>query len=265
MNPEELLGMRILIVDDEPVNIALLEDILQLSGYTQLESTSDARRVRGFCQQRRPDLILLDLNMPHLDGFAVMKQLSQDFEPTDCVPYPRVDGRHRPGNQTPRAGRRRDGFPDQALRSRRGAAADQEPPAHAPPALAAFRPEATPGGHRARTHLGVAPDAGPTPRGPGADGRAGTPQRARLDDGGHRARFQQRPLAHPRLQRDAHAQPPAARRHPDGRDVAGDDHLRRAGCREDVRPAAAIPSSGRPGTHAGSGSTSTRWSNRRRR
>lgn len=86
MNPDELLGMRILIVDDEPVNIALLEDVLQLSGYTQLESTSDSRRVRQLCQERRPDLILLDLNMPNMDGFAVMKQLSQDFDPTDCVP-----------------------------------------------------------------------------------------------------------------------------------------------------------------------------------
>ena len=86
MNPDDLLGMRILIVDDEPVNIALLEDILQLSGYTQIESTSDSRRVRALCAERRPDLILLDLNMPHLDGFNVMRQLSQDFDPTDCVP-----------------------------------------------------------------------------------------------------------------------------------------------------------------------------------
>ncbi len=86
MNHDELLGMRILIVDDEPVNIALLEDILQLSGYTRIESTSDSRRVRQLCLERRPDLILLDLNMPNLDGFAVMRQLSQDFEPTECVP-----------------------------------------------------------------------------------------------------------------------------------------------------------------------------------
>ena len=86
MNQESLLGMRILIVDDEPVNIALLEDILQLSGYTQLESTSDARRVQALCRERQPDLILLDLNMPHMDGFTVMKQLSQEFEGDDCLP-----------------------------------------------------------------------------------------------------------------------------------------------------------------------------------
>ena len=86
MNEDAFFGMKILIVDDEPVNIALLEDILQISGYTHLESTSDPRRVRALCQAGRPDLILLDLNMPHLDGFGVMRELAQDFEPTDCVP-----------------------------------------------------------------------------------------------------------------------------------------------------------------------------------
>ncbi len=78
--------MRILIVDDEPVNIALLEDILQLSrlhaGRQHERRAPRARALPG----ERPDLILLDLNMPHLDGFAVMKQLSQEFEPTECVP-----------------------------------------------------------------------------------------------------------------------------------------------------------------------------------
>ncbi len=86
MNQELLLGMRILIVDDEPVNIALLEDLLQFSGYSQVVSTSDPRRVLGLCQNRRPDLILLDLNMPLLDGFGVMKQLSGEIAVSECVP-----------------------------------------------------------------------------------------------------------------------------------------------------------------------------------
>ncbi len=86
MNQEPLLGMRILIVDDEPVNIALLEDLLQFSGYSQVVSTSDPRRVLALCQERRPDVILLDLNMPLLDGFGVMKQLSGEIDPAECVP-----------------------------------------------------------------------------------------------------------------------------------------------------------------------------------
>ena len=86
MNQEELLGLRVLIVDDEPVNIALLEDILQFSGYRQVESTTDPRRVLALCQLRRPDLVLLDLNMPGLDGFGVMKQLSGEFPHDECLP-----------------------------------------------------------------------------------------------------------------------------------------------------------------------------------
>ncbi len=86
MNQELLLGMRILIVDDEPVNIALLEDLLQFSGYSQVVSTSDPRRVLGLCQELRPDVILLDLNMPLLDGFGVMKQLSGEILADECVP-----------------------------------------------------------------------------------------------------------------------------------------------------------------------------------
>ena len=86
MIQDQLLGMRILIVDDEPVNIALLEDLLQFSGYSQVISTSDPRRVLALCQERRPDLILLDLNMPGLDGFGVMKQLSAEICVEECVP-----------------------------------------------------------------------------------------------------------------------------------------------------------------------------------
>ena len=86
MNQDQLLGMRILVVDDEPVNIALLEDLLQFSGYTQVVSTSDPRRVLALCQDQRPDLILLDLNMPHLDGFGVMQQLSAEISLDECVP-----------------------------------------------------------------------------------------------------------------------------------------------------------------------------------
>ena len=46
MNQEPLLGMRLLLVDDEPVNVALLEDMLSFSGYTQVVSTTDPRQVQ---------------------------------------------------------------------------------------------------------------------------------------------------------------------------------------------------------------------------
>lgn len=86
MNEDALLSMRILIVDDEPVNVALLEDLLQISDYQNLRSTTDPRQVVKLCAEFRPDLILLDLNMPFIDGFGVLAQLDDVIPPTDCLP-----------------------------------------------------------------------------------------------------------------------------------------------------------------------------------
>jgi diguanylate cyclase (GGDEF)-like protein len=68
---------RILIVDDEPANVLLLERILDEAGYTNHTATTDPRQALTIHAQIDPDLILLDLAMPHLDGFAVMAQLRQ--------------------------------------------------------------------------------------------------------------------------------------------------------------------------------------------
>ena len=66
---------RILIVDDEQENVALLERVLALDGYEHVHSTTDPRKVRALFSEFGPDLILLDLFMPHLDGFGVLAQL----------------------------------------------------------------------------------------------------------------------------------------------------------------------------------------------
>src|SRR5438067_2075500 len=68
--------MKILIVDDEPMNIALLGALLNEAGYHNFKSTTDSRQTLRLCREFQPDLILLDLMMPHLDGFAVMQQLA---------------------------------------------------------------------------------------------------------------------------------------------------------------------------------------------
>ena len=86
MNQDQLQGMRILIVDDEPVNVALLEDMLGFSEFRDFVSTTDPRQVISLCRARRPDLILLDLNMPHLDGFAVMRRLAEEYPGDECLP-----------------------------------------------------------------------------------------------------------------------------------------------------------------------------------
>lgn len=74
MKPE-IKSAHILLVDDEPANLKLLQKILQGEGFVHLTAISDPRLVASTYQQQRVDLILLDLNMPHLDGFAVMEQL----------------------------------------------------------------------------------------------------------------------------------------------------------------------------------------------
>ncbi|MEY2488687.1 MAG: cyclic di-GMP phosphodiesterase [Verrucomicrobiota bacterium] len=67
--------MKILIVDDEPSNVALLEDILSDAGYKQLRSVTDSRLALETCYAFAPDLILLDLMMPHVDGFSILHSL----------------------------------------------------------------------------------------------------------------------------------------------------------------------------------------------
>jgi len=67
---------RILVVDDEPTNVRLLERLLTDAGYRNIQSTTDPRQVPTLFRALDPDLILLDLMMPHLDGIAVMERLA---------------------------------------------------------------------------------------------------------------------------------------------------------------------------------------------
>lgn len=66
---------RILIIDDEPANLKLLEKILGSQGYGECILVQDAREALPRYRELSPDLILLDINMPHIDGFGVMAQL----------------------------------------------------------------------------------------------------------------------------------------------------------------------------------------------
>ena len=81
----EILNASILIVDDQQVNIILLEQMLRAKGYTNITSTMDASAVCELHQQHRYDLILLDLQMPKMDGFQVMEGL-QAIEADSYLP-----------------------------------------------------------------------------------------------------------------------------------------------------------------------------------
>jgi two-component system, cell cycle response regulator len=71
----QILNASVLIVDDQESNIQLLEEILQETGYTRVSSTMDPHAVAALHREHRYDLILLDLQMPDMDGFQVMQKL----------------------------------------------------------------------------------------------------------------------------------------------------------------------------------------------
>jgi putative two-component system response regulator len=73
---------RILVIDDEPLNVDLLRRLLERAGFERIEATTDPREAGTLYIDFRPDLILLDLHMPHMDGLAVMDQLNQITEAT---------------------------------------------------------------------------------------------------------------------------------------------------------------------------------------
>lgn len=77
ISKKQILDAKILIVDDETDNVSVLERILKIEGYTNLQSTTDSRDVKTIYQDFLPDLVLLDLGMPHMDGFEVMGLLKE--------------------------------------------------------------------------------------------------------------------------------------------------------------------------------------------
>ncbi|HUF75009.1 MAG TPA: HD domain-containing phosphohydrolase [Longimicrobiales bacterium] len=74
---ERFAQARILIVDDEPDNVEVLRRILEAEGYAEIRSTNDPREVPELTLELEPDLILLDVLMPHMDGYAVLERLRQ--------------------------------------------------------------------------------------------------------------------------------------------------------------------------------------------
>ncbi|WP_291854467.1 response regulator, partial [Accumulibacter sp.] len=81
MNTDRSYLERIVIVDDELLNLKLLDGILASHGYLHRILVRDPREVMTYYREARPDLILLDINMPHLDGYEVMEQLKALRDP----------------------------------------------------------------------------------------------------------------------------------------------------------------------------------------
>lgn len=77
---------RILLVDDQQANLVLLEAILREGGYHSLWSIRDPREVPALIAGFNPDLMLLDLHMPHIDGFGVLSLVSGMKPPDEFFP-----------------------------------------------------------------------------------------------------------------------------------------------------------------------------------
>lgn len=91
MKPENLTktpfqDARIVIVDDDESNIQLLEGILHDEGYTNIRSTTNPRQVFNYFIDTEPDLVLLDLMMPEINGFEIMDRLALICPNGSCPP-----------------------------------------------------------------------------------------------------------------------------------------------------------------------------------
>ena len=93
MNNPTLKDANILIVDDQQANIDILEGLLEFQGFTNIKTVTDPREVVPLFKSFDPDLILLDLTMPHLTGFEVMQQLKALVPEETFMP---INGKRKP-------------------------------------------------------------------------------------------------------------------------------------------------------------------------
>ena len=85
ISDEKIFAARILAVDDNILNIQILKKILTNAGFINITTTTDPTKALSLYKEIQPDLLLLDLNMPNMDGFAIMFQLSI-LNPNDYLP-----------------------------------------------------------------------------------------------------------------------------------------------------------------------------------
>ncbi len=92
MQDLDLTTIKLLLVDDEAHCTTLMEAFLKLAGYSRITVTNDPRQAVQLYQKVQPDLVALDMRMPHMDGFEVMRQLRQVIPAQDYVPILIVTG-----------------------------------------------------------------------------------------------------------------------------------------------------------------------------
>lgn len=85
MLAKEMVGARVLIVDDEPQDVETLSDLLKQAGFQQIVTSTDSGEAVSLYHQSHPDIVLLDLHMPEPDGLQVMQQI-YEHETADIKP-----------------------------------------------------------------------------------------------------------------------------------------------------------------------------------
>ena len=88
---------NILIVEDNEKNMKLVRDILQHKGHTTIEATTGSDGVR-LALERRPDLILMDIQLPDIDGIAALREIRKDTA-LDATPVLAVSASVMPDDQ----------------------------------------------------------------------------------------------------------------------------------------------------------------------
>jgi putative two-component system response regulator len=84
--PTELTSLRIVILDDNPANLAVAEQMFTSAGYSDVSVSSDPAGVIASCEHACPDLLILDLHMPGIDGFEVLARLQALITGPEALP-----------------------------------------------------------------------------------------------------------------------------------------------------------------------------------
>lgn len=86
MSDDDFFASRILLVDDQPANLRLLEELLTREGFTNVVSTTEPEQALSIYAAFDPDLIVLDLMMPTLSGYAVLERIERQRLPDEYRP-----------------------------------------------------------------------------------------------------------------------------------------------------------------------------------
>jgi CheY-like chemotaxis protein len=86
IDTSEIRSRRILIVDDEAANVLLLASLLEREGYADIHTTTDPASALETYVRLEPDLVLLDLMMPEVDGFQLLEAFKRHDRPDEFRP-----------------------------------------------------------------------------------------------------------------------------------------------------------------------------------